>query len=207
MNQGVLPGIDTGIPSGRNGPGINTSGSPNSRQGPNSGMPLRGSNTNPNLQKLASSKKTTSKVLEQVNLNGMGKTYLAPEMASRVAKWTELAAEQGIKLRFNEAFRTSADQAAMVRNVKAITPASVGTSLHEAGYAVDVNYSTLKNITNGLTGDEQRAAIRKTATEAGLKWGGVFTKKTDPPHFYHDPGGNRSEHIKNAQLEYLKIAN
>jgi hypothetical protein len=41
MTNGVLPGIDTGIPLGRNGPGINTSGSPYSRQGPNSGEPLR----------------------------------------------------------------------------------------------------------------------------------------------------------------------
>jgi hypothetical protein len=41
MNQGVAPGINTGMPLGRNGPGIDTSGSPNSRQGPNSGEPLR----------------------------------------------------------------------------------------------------------------------------------------------------------------------
>jgi hypothetical protein len=41
MNQGVAPGINTGIALGRNGPGIDTSGSPNSRQGPNSGEPLR----------------------------------------------------------------------------------------------------------------------------------------------------------------------
>lgn len=41
MNQGVAPSINTGIPLGRNGPGIDTSGSPNSRQGPNSGEPLR----------------------------------------------------------------------------------------------------------------------------------------------------------------------
>lgn len=41
MNQGVVPGINTGMPIGRNGPGIDTSGSPSSRQGPNSGQAQR----------------------------------------------------------------------------------------------------------------------------------------------------------------------
>jgi hypothetical protein len=41
MNQAVSPGVNTGTPIDRNGPGVNTSGSPNSRQGPNSGQPLR----------------------------------------------------------------------------------------------------------------------------------------------------------------------
>jgi hypothetical protein len=41
MNQRVAPGINTGIPRGRNGPRIETSGSPYSRQGPQSGKPCR----------------------------------------------------------------------------------------------------------------------------------------------------------------------
>jgi hypothetical protein len=41
MNQAVSPGVNTGTPIDRNGPGVNTSGSPNSRQGPNSGQSLR----------------------------------------------------------------------------------------------------------------------------------------------------------------------
>jgi hypothetical protein len=42
MNQGIVPGINTGIPIRRDaGPGINTSASFDSRQGPNSGRPVR----------------------------------------------------------------------------------------------------------------------------------------------------------------------
>jgi hypothetical protein len=41
MNQGVAPGINTGTPRGRNGSGINTSGSPSNRQGPENGRPMR----------------------------------------------------------------------------------------------------------------------------------------------------------------------
>jgi lipoprotein-anchoring transpeptidase ErfK/SrfK len=89
MTNGVLPGIDTGIPSGRNGPGINTSGSAYSKQGPNSGMPLRGSNTNPALQKLASSKKTTAvkpqtKVVKTIKVNLNDQIVEAFEGNSRV---------------------------------------------------------------------------------------------------------------------------
>ena len=63
MNQGVAPGINTGIPLGRNGPGINTSGSPYSRQGPNSGEPLR--DPFASLQLATAKAKATSRVKPQ----------------------------------------------------------------------------------------------------------------------------------------------
>jgi hypothetical protein len=63
MNQGVAPGINTGIPIGRNGPGIDTSGSPNSRQGPNSGAPLR--DPFASLQLATAKAKATSRVKPQ----------------------------------------------------------------------------------------------------------------------------------------------
>jgi hypothetical protein len=63
MNQGVAPGINTGIPIGRNGPGIDTSGSPNSRQGPNSGAPMR--NPFASLQLASAKAKETSRVKPQ----------------------------------------------------------------------------------------------------------------------------------------------
>jgi hypothetical protein len=41
MNQAVAPGVNTGTAANRNGPGVNTSGSHDSRQGPNNGQPVR----------------------------------------------------------------------------------------------------------------------------------------------------------------------
>jgi hypothetical protein len=55
------------------------------------------------------------------------------------------------------------------------TPAR--NSLHEAGWAVDVD----------LPKDpKQRAAVNEAAAAAGLRWGGAF-RKPDPVHYYVDP--------------------
>jgi hypothetical protein len=92
----------------------------------------------------------------------------------------------------------------MRRNPRAITPAQAGFSLHEAGFAVDVNFDTLRNTAGGLTGDQQRDAIRAAAAVAGLSWGGNFSDP-DRPHFYFDPGGNRAELVRRAQEEYRRM--
>ena len=138
--------------------------------------------------------------LAHANLRGTGATYLDSDMAPRVDRWVEMARAQGVDLTFNEAFRTNADQIAMQSNPNAITPAQAGSSLHEAGFAVDVNYSSLRDVPGGLTGNQQRQIIRSTASQAGLSWGGNFSTP-DRPHFYFDPG-NRGQRIIVAQRSY-----
>jgi hypothetical protein len=142
--------------------------------------------------------------LQGLRLRGIGDTYLDDQFSPRVEEWIELARAQGVDLTFNEAFRTSAYQAALANNPNAITPANAGTSLHEAGFAVDVNYSSLSNIPGGLTGNQQRQIIRDTASQAGISWGGNFTNP-DPPHFYVDPG-NRTQRIIDAQRQYCQLS-
>ncbi len=60
------------------------------------------------------------------------------------------------------------------------------------------------NGTTSLTGGEQRAIILKSAQDAGLSWGGNFSKP-DFPHFYVDPGG-RTAKIIDAQKTYCQIS-
>lgn len=137
-----------------------------------------------------------------VTLPGLGDSYLDSGMASRVDAWTQNASTQGVNLTFNSAFRDQGAQNALQNDPNAITPASL--SLHSAGFAVDVNYSSLRNIPGGLTGDQQRAIILQTAEQAGLSWGGTF-RTPDPPHFYFDPGGDRRQLIVEAARQVREL--
>jgi hypothetical protein len=108
-----------------------------------------------------------------------------------------------VTIKFNSAFRAQDKQNSLRGDPTAITPAR--QSLHSAGFAVDVNYSSLRNIPGGLTGDQQRTILKDTAADAGLSWGGNF-RTPDPPHFFRDPGGDRSKLIDEAgrQVELLQ---
>jgi len=138
----------------------------------------------------------------RVTLPGLGNSFLDSGMADRVDTWTQSAAGRGVDLSFNSAYRPQAAQNALHTNPAAITPATL--SLHSAGFAVDVNYSSLRNIPGGLTGDQQRVIIRDTATQAGLSWGGLF-RPMDPPHFYSDPGGDRQQLIDEAAHQVQQL--
>ena len=140
--------------------------------------------------------------LKKVTLNGLGDTYLDKDIAADVVSFEKEAKDKGITLVFNSAYRTPEKQESLKDDASAITPAD--KSLHSAGLAVDVNYSSLKDIPGGLTGDQQRTKIREAATKAGLNWGGNF-KDTDPPHFYKDPGTSRDTLIKNATDSYTNL--
>ena len=138
-------------------------------------------------------------------LKGMSAAYVDDQFASKLEKWIQAAKAQGVDITFNEAFRTTDSQAGLANNPNAITPAPAGSSLHEAGFAVDVNFKSLKDIPGGLTGDQQRKIILDAANDAGLSWGGTFSKKPDYPHFYYDPGG-RTQKIVDAQKAYCEIS-
>lgn len=139
--------------------------------------------------------------LKQVELPGLGSTYLDAQFQPKVEQFIENAKTAGVDLTFNSAYRTPEKQESLKSDKNAITPAD--NSLHSAGFAVDVNFTSLKDIKGGLTGDEQRSAIKTAASDAGLNWGGEF-KKSDPPHFYVDPG-NRQELIEAATKKYKEL--
>jgi RHS repeat-associated protein len=129
----------------------------------------------------------------KIVLPGLGEVYLDNTLVPLIEKWIELNAKTGIEAKFTEAFRTSEYQSALSKNKNAITPAKKGSSLHEAGFAVDIKWS--------LIPDNLKNQVVQNAKDAGLDWGGTFKKKSDPVHFYHDPG-NRAKRIADAQKEY-----
>lgn len=134
----------------------------------------------------------------RVNLPNTGpnaRPYLDDGFYPAVAKFLELNQADGISTRINRTFRTTSDQANL--GAGAITPAKPGNSLHEAGWAIDINFSS------GLT-NSQRAALLQNATESGLSWGGNF-RTPDRPHFFQDPG-NRQALIKQAQKNFASGA-
>jgi RHS repeat-associated protein len=135
-------------------------------------------------------------------LPGQGWTLLDERFAPVVDDFFETANELGVQDLARTAprggFRTAKDQEDLRRNPKgtgATTPAKV--SLHEAGFAIDVNY-------RHRSAAEQKA-IRDAAAAVGLGWGGNFPKKDDV-HFFMDPfKGNKKKRRKavdEAQREY-----
>ena len=87
------------------------------------------------------------------------------------------------------------DTPGFARVLTAITPAKAGTSLHEAGRAVDANVNRWSE--KGLL-----QLIVVNASSVGISWGGHFSRP-DAPHFYREiPGGkgSRGKHIQRAQL-------
>lgn len=136
----------------------------------------------------------TATQLVPVTLPGLGCTYLDQSMVPKVSAFIANAEAHGVSLHFNSAFRTPEHQERLRHDPNAITPAT--HSLHSAGFAVDVNYSTVS--------EEQREVIRTAARDAGLQWGGNFHRR-DPPHFYADPPIDRSAAIANATRQYNEL--
>ena len=136
----------------------------------------------------------TTTQLVPVTLSGMGHTYLDQSMVPKVNAFIANAQAHGVSLHFNSAFRTPEHQERLHHDPNAITPAT--HSLHSAGFAVDVNYSTVS--------EAQREIIRTAAHDAGLSWGGNFHRR-DPPHFYADPPIDRNTAIANATRQYNEL--
>lgn len=130
--------------------------------------------------------------LVEVVLPGLGTTLLDKDFAQRVEAWRSLNSKSGINLTFNEGFRTTKEQEDMEKRDDVYTPAKAGTSLHEAGRAVDAKIRLWKK--KGL-----QQHIIENAKAVGISWGGSFG---DPPHFFREvPGGraNRTKYIQRAQ--------
>jgi hypothetical protein len=122
-------------------------------------------------------------------LPGLGKTYLHPEFADKVGDFIEKTKARGISLGFASGYRDQDKQDALQKDPTAITPAQ--HSLHSAGRGVDIVKSQWKGM------DAQtHAAVLEAAKDAGLSWGGDFSKP-DPVHFYSDPGTDRRQLIDN----------
>lgn len=118
-------------------------------------------------------------------LPGVGKTYLDPEFADKIGDFIQGAKARGVSLQFESAYRDQEKQDGLKTDPTAITPAQ--HSLHSAGRGVD--------IANPMAGRTQ-SAILEAAKDAGLSWGGHFSKP-DPVHFYSDPGTDRRQLIDN----------
>ncbi len=127
----------------------------------------------------------------QANLPGLGDTHLDTNFQPAVQSWIDLNVAAGVNVTFTSAFRSTAAQGGL-NTGNAITPAGAGNSLHEAGYAVDISWSSLTQA--------QRGTVTTNATTAGLSWGGNF-RTPDNVHFYSDPG-NRTQLIQDAQQRY-----
>jgi RHS repeat-associated protein len=127
----------------------------------------------------------------RITLPGLSETLLDDSFAPHIQRWIALNEAAGISVRFTEAFRTTAYQQELRNKRNATTAALAGSSLHEAGFAVDISWRSLTA--------EQQSSVLNTAALADIAWGGNF-RKPDPVHFFHDPG-HRKKWISDAQKQ------
>ena len=136
------------------------------------------------------------RILVPVNLPGIGNTFLDYNFYVLVQDWINCAAECGIEIQIRGprgSFRTTE----MQQEIRELSPdlASKGTSVHECGFAVDINWYSLS--------ETQQEKVVGLATELGIEWGNSFG---EPWHFYREvPGGrdNREDYANQAMVFYV----
>jgi len=132
----------------------------------------------------------------KVKLPGMSEpTMLDREFLDRLQEFDRLNQESGVAVTYQQGFRTTTKQRDIKSKPNSYPVAEPGKSLHEAGRAVDVNIAPFKNQ------EEKWNKVVGNAKKAGLSWGGDFSSKKDPVHFYLEvPGGigKRREYIQRA---------
>ena len=133
----------------------------------------------------------------KMNLPGLEDVFVDDSIANAIAEFYGRAHSAGVALTFTSAFRTTAEQTRIfLSNPRAAGP---GTSLHEAGFAIDISWNAIP--------PHLRNSVVNAAQAAGLDWGGRFRDNYDPVHFYMEvPGGvdHRSDFIKRAQEQKSK---
>ena len=110
--------------------------------------------------------------------NGAYISKLSPAMQEKVMKLLDYAQSQGIKVKITSGYRTYQKQCELAKQY-ANQPgraAKPGTSPHEFGRAIDIEYKSLSD-----------SAIQKLAKYAkevlGMRWGGDFSKCCEVWHF------------------------
>jgi hypothetical protein len=122
--------------------------------------------------------------------------YVHPAMVDKVTEFIDELRRNRVPVMLTEAFRTTAMQASPSIQGSQYGAAAPGRSLHEAGYAIDLNWRDLT--------DAHRALAIEIAPKYGLKWGGDLPR-SDKVHFYLDPFGSRDAReaaIRAAQQEF-----
>jgi hypothetical protein len=125
--------------------------------------------------------------------------YFDDSISDRVVGFFQSLLSQGVPIQMTDGFRTDDMQSGLTGNQYG--GAAVGSSLHEAGYAFDVNW-------NALTTD-QRNTVLQTAQQFGFQWGGPW-KISDPVHFQINPFSSitaRRAYIPTAQQQYRSLTN
>jgi RHS repeat-associated protein len=131
----------------------------------------------------------------EVTLPGIGRTYLDAAFYPLVKGYIESSKQLGIEIIVHEAFRHLLRQAELSKDPSLY---AAKESLHEAGFAIDIKWA--------LIPENMKGQAVQLAKKQGLSWGGEFTKRKEPWHFYKEvPGGKgkRTEYIERAQTQFI----
>jgi RHS repeat-associated protein len=131
----------------------------------------------------------------QFNIGNNARILFAPDVADAMSAAFRELNRANITPTINSGYRTVEDQQRarnqQRRRGRRGNPVAQGTSLHQAGYAVDINGTEDPDFQNIIT----------TMEAHGFTWGGNFVRpRPDPPHFQIDPFGPRgAEHQRRLE--------
>src|SRR5207237_551996 len=109
--------------------------------------------------------------------------FLEHRMVPLVRQFMANARQSGVDLQFTDAYRSAADQEAR-RNSASAHGAASGTSLHQLGMAVDVNFRQPQALPGSNLGTvELQNLIVDAALRAGLNWGAEVINWDEQHHF------------------------
>jgi RHS repeat-associated protein len=106
-------------------------------------------------------------------MQGLQTLIVDEQIARKVLELARYAVKNEINVHFNSAFRSSEKQKEIQST--GTTPAEVGTSRHEAGFALDFNlYDDDGEVIKGNSTVKATDAFIVKAKELGFRWGGEF---------------------------------
>jgi RHS repeat-associated protein len=150
----------------------------------------------PNGQELIEIKiKTNSEAIK-----GNSNLIVDKKISQMVKNLVGFAIENDISVQFNSSFRSSKSQEDVQKN--GTTPARVGTSRHEGGFALNFNlFDSKGNLIKGNKSVTKENDFIKKEIDLGFRWGGEFS---DPDKIHIDAWP--AEDFKNFDYESWEAA-
>ncbi len=147
------------------------------------------------IQKARVSKKMSKAQKRAAKESENRKGFFAPAFATKlIAAFSELN-RLGIVPQINSGYRNNTDQTRMRNGGSGKNPAAKNISMHQTGYAVDINGTSHPSF----------KIIRKVMKKFGFSWGGNF-RSPDKPHFYLNPFGSKGTKKYRKKLKAAAIA-
>ncbi len=131
--------------------------------------------------------------IRPIKIAGNGIVMIDPAFGAEIDYWFRSCEYLGINIKINEAYRTKWTTSRY--RAKDPEKTAKGTSLHELGLAIDINWNILTPL---------QRFIAALLAPPDVKWGIYFNPKSEPHHWYRNyVGSDMQEDAKRCFLDLI----